>query len=449
MKLYQYQKKGVRQIEHFEGRALLADEMGLGKTVQALEWLRRHPNLHPITIICPTSLKWVWEHHVSLILKMKAFVAKGQTPPAGKTLNKPQILIIDYDILFYWKDYLKKRKNKALLIDEAHYIKNSSANRSRATKVLAKDIPYIIGITGTPLTNKPNELWNIISIIRPDKYKQLWPFRWRYCAPKRKPWGWEFNGASHLDELHTNLKNTMMIRRLKKNVLTELPAKTRIVITVDIKRKEYEEATNNFLSWLTKISPAAAERAKSAERLVQFGYLKRLTAELKLKNTLNWIKNFLEEDGGKLVVFAVHKKIINAIHSKFPKSVVITGETKQKNRKNCITTFQKDPKFRLFIGNIQAAGVGITLTAASSLLFAELDWVPAQHTQAEDRIHRIGQKAGVMIYYIIAKNTIEEDLCKLIQKKQKIISQVLDGKTQKDDLNIYDEIEKKLKRRRK
>jgi len=449
LKLYKYQKKGVRQIDHFKGRALLADEMGLGKTVQALDWLKQHPDVRPVIIVCPASIKWIWEHHVALLLDTGSSVANGRTPPKGTNLHPPQITILNYDILPYWLDYLQTLSAKALLLDEGHYLKSLTTKRSKAAKTLSKKIPYIIGITGTPLTNRPSELWNILTILRPDLYKSLWSYRWRYCDPKKKPWGWEFNGASNLQELHANLKNTMMIRRLKKDVLTDLPEKTHNIIPVEIKRKEYQEATDNFLFWLATKSPAAAKRAKSAQRLVQLGQLKQLAVKYKMKSVTKWIEDFLEESNEKLVLFAIHKTTIQLLHKTFPASVVVDGSTSMHDRKLAVKAFQADPKIKIFIGNIQAAGTGITLTASSSVLFVELPWVPADLTQASDRVHRIGQTKGVMIYYIVAKNTIEEGLCAILQKKQKILSEILDGDVQKDELNIYDELERALKRRLK
>jgi len=259
------------------------------------------------------------------------------------------------------------------------------------------------------------------------------------------PWGWEYKGATNLKELHRKLNSLMMIRRLKKDVLKELPDKVRQIIPLDIQMKEYNEVLNNFIRWLTKKSNVKVEKARRAERLVQMGYLKRLAAELKIEKVITWIDDFLEESSGKLVLFCVHKKIIKQLHEKYKTiSVVVDGSVTGKKRKNAVKIFQTNNKIRLFIGNIKAAGVGITLTAASTLAFIEMDWTPGDHTQAEDRIHRIGQKESAMIYYLIAKNTIEEDLCKLIQKKQSILSATLDGREDKNKLDIFNELQKQL-----
>lgn len=451
-KLYKYQEKGVRKIQHFKGRALLADEMGLGKTLEALTWLEQNPDLRPAIVVCPASLKWVWETEASLHLGMRSEILNGQKPPKKGFIDKHALIIINYEILQYWLRYLRRLNPKVLLLDEVHYIKTKGTRkhpikRTNAVMRLAKRIPHIIGIGGTPFVNgRPYELWPILHLLRPDHFESLFVYKWRYCNPVRKPWGWEYKGANNLRELHRKLNSLMMIRRLKKDVLSELPAKIRQIIPMDIEnRNEYEDALNNFITWITKKSTIKAERAKRAERLVQMGYLKRLAAELKMKFVLQWIDDFLEESNGKLVLGAIHKNIIKQIHSKYRHiSVVVDGSITGKKRKLAIKIFQRNKSIRLFIGSIQAAGVGITLTAASTVAFLEIPWTPAEVIQFEDRIHRIGQKKAAMIYYLIAKGTIEEKLCELLQKKQAILSATLDGKKQINRLEIFDELQREL-----
>lgn len=444
-KLKKYQEKAVRKIQHFHGRVLLADEMGLGKTLEALKWLEQNPKLRPAVVICPASLKWVWETEASLHLGMRSEVLNGQKPPRKGLTGKHPLLIINYEILQHWLEYLKELEPKVLILDEVHYIKNYRAKRTKAVNKLNKGIPNIIGIGGTPLTNRPAELWTILHLIRPDIFSSVWSYRWRYCNPVRKPWGWEYKGANNLRELHRKLNSVMMVRRLKKDVLSELPDKTRQVIPLEIEIDEYDEALNNFIKWLTKKSAAKVERAKRAERLVQMGYLKRLAASLKMDKVLKWVDDFLESSDGKLVLYCVHKDIIKQIHSKYKHtSVVVDGSVTGKKRKIAVKIFQNNKSIRIFIGNIKAAGVGITLTAANTLAFVEMNWTPGDHTQAEDRIHRIGQKGAAMIYYLIARGTIEENLCELIQKKQAILSAILDSKKRINKLDIFDELQKAL-----
>lgn len=443
-----YQEVCIRKIDHFRGRALIADEMGLGKTVEALLWIKKYPEKRPVIIVCPATLKWMWESFVHDILKKRCDVLCGETPPKKGLIGKHSIIIINYDILQYWLPYLKKLKAKILVLDECHYLKTRTSIRTESAGELAKGIRYILALSGTPLTNRPAELWPTLHILRPKQFRSFTLFSHRYCQPKMRPWGWEHKGATNIKELHRRLKSLVMIRRLKKDVLQELPDKSRYVIPLEIKdRKEYNEAVNNFIRWLTKKSISKAKRANKAKRLVQIGYLKRLAAQLKMEGVLSWIDDFLEESNGKLVLFAVHKDIIKILHDKYKrKCVVVDGNVTGLKRKRAVRDFQTNKGIRLFIGNIQAAGVGITLTAASTLAFVEMDFVPGNHTQAEDRIHRIGQKNAADIYYLIAKGTIEENLCELIQKKQKILAATLDGTAKTNQLNIFDALEKSLRK---
>jgi len=444
-KLYKYQRHGVKLISHFEGRALLADEMGLGKTIQSLAWLWQQ-QAFPVVVVCPASLKWNWEHEARQHLGLRAMVLEGTKVPRQR-LIRSRMVILNYDILKPWMDYLKWLEPQLLIFDEAHYVKNRTTQRAKLLKKLAKSIPNVIGMSGTPLTNRPAELWNVVDTIRPDLYPSFVKFAFRYCQPRRTPWGWDYRGAARLEELHGILDDHMMIRRLKKDVLKDLPSKTRSVVLLEMERKsEYDHARNDFIGWLRKnVSKGKADRAARAERLMRLGYLKRLSAELKLSSVLEWITTFLEGSDEKLVVFAVHHKVIDALQERFGRQcVVVTGETSQRDRKRAVEMFQTSPKTRLFLGNIQAAGVGLNLVAASTVAFVELSWSPGEHGQAEDRIHRIGQVSNSMVYYLVARGSIEEDLCKVIQKKQEVLNKVLDGDGTATEMDIFSQVEQAL-----
>lgn len=467
-KLKKHQRKAVKKIDQFKGRALLADEMGLGKTWEALWWCKIHPEKRPIIVVCPANLKWVWEMEAWKLLKIRAVVLSGRKPPKKKKgfkTHHKELYIINYEILNKWVPFLWKLKAMVLIPDEVHYQKSRGAKRTLALNRLSKGplrkkrrskkgrklkkrrrIPHVLAISGTPLTNRPAELYTTLRLVRPKIYNHHDFFMHRYCKPVWREWGWEYKGATNIKELHRKLKKQMMIRNLKKNVLKDLPDKTRTVIPMDIEnRKEYQEAETDFITWLTKKSATKARKASKAKQLVQLGYLKRLAADLKMKQVLQWIENFMEQSSEKLVVFGIHKKIIKQIHKKYPHtSVVIDGSTSSKNRKRAVQSFQHNKKIRLFIGNIQAAGVGITLTASYTLALVELDWVPGNMMQVEDRLHRIGQKNAVMIYYLVAKDTIEEKLCEILQKKQRILSKVLDGSIKKNKLDVFKSLNKAL-----
>jgi len=439
--LYPFQKRGVKKIIRFHGRVLLADEMGLGKTIQTLSYLSRTPSALPAIVICPASAKLVWKSEAKKHTHLTCSILNGKTPQPIK--HAKDLTIINYDILTSWKDILKAMSHPTMILDECHYIKSWRANRTKAVLNLAKNKPHILALSGTPLTNRPKELYNILHLLIPQHFPSFVSYAWRYCNRRMTPWGWDDNGASHLDELHTKLKDTCMIRRRKKQVLKELPDKQRSVVLLPVNLKEYHRAENDFLNWLSEQDMVKAKKAANAQALVQLGYLKRLAAELKMKGVIDWMDDYFEGTDAKLVVFAYHKNIIQTLYQKYKKiAVVLDGNTPPTLRQSNIQKFQQDKHTRLFIGQIIAAGTAITLTAASTAAFIELDWTPGNHIQAEDRLHRIGQKHHTQLYYIVSKGTIEEDLCSIIQKKAKTISSVLDGQKGKDHLDVFDKLMK-------
>ena len=446
IKLYPYQEDGISLIKKFNGRALLSDEMGLGKTFQALSWIHQN-NKWPAVVVCPAHLKWVWYSEALSKLGIRGNVLNGNNPSKIIIPVKNKLTIINYDILGGWKKQIKKIKAKTLVIDECHYIKNLNVLRTKRILNIAKKIPHIIAISGTPLLSRPIELFPVLHLLRKDLFPSFWDFAFRYCKPKATPHGWIYKGSDNLNELHSKLKRNMMIRRLKKDVMKELPDKTRQVIPVDIENmNEYQQAEKDFIKWLKKISISKALKANRTIVISKIGYLKRLSSQLKLKNIHQWIDNFLEESDQKLVIFGIHKKILKDIYNKHKSiSVKIDGDTSQKKRKTAVKQFQTNKKTRLFIGNIIAAGTGITLTSAYNTLFVEMDWNPGNHIQAEDRTHRIGQKNAAFYYYLVAKNTIEEKLCEIIQNKQNIISSTLDGSNKtKLKLDVFNLLQKQI-----
>lgn len=442
-KLRIYQKQGIRRIDHFNGRVLLADEMGLGKTLQALYYLKRNPLVRPAVIVCPASLKWVWETQAHEHCRMRTIICNGRKPPKKRLMERHPILILNYDILHNWRDYLLKLDIQCWIFDECHYLKNPSAQRTKAAKDLTEDTPHILALSGTPLTNRPAELFPTLQMLWPKVFPAFWPYGQRYCDMRITYWGKDFSGAAHLDELHNRLKSLGMIRRLKKDVLKELPQKQRHVIPLEINnRSEYNKATNDFILWLKQKDPAKAKRAERAKTMVQMAYLKRLAAEGKMLNVFAWIDDFLEGSDSKLVVYCHHRSILALIQNRYKnRCVVIQGDTPQKQRKQAVEQFQRHANIRLFIGN-EAAIEGITLTAANTLAFVEQWFSPGKHSQAEDRIHRIGQDATASIYYLVAKGTIEERLCRIIQKKQDVLTRILDGErhVRQMKMNIYDQL---------
>lgn len=457
MKLFPYQREGIDRIKELNGRVLLADSMGLGKSVQSLKFLQETPSALPAVIICPAIVKWHWESEAFKHCGMRAAVLegfKGGTKGTGFPLY-----ITNYDILSDQRrqkrlrkgrlGFLRSLKPKTVIVDECAGIKNRKAKRSKAVRTLCKEAEHVLMLSGTPLVNRPAELYNSLNILWPDAYPSFWSYCRRFCNPKRTAFGWDVSGAANLHILHRELKEHGMIRRKPWQVLEQLPKKREIVLPVDIERpEEYEQAKGDFVSWIRKESPQAAKRAAKAEELNRIGYLKRLVADLKMKEVLTWIDGFLEADEGKLAVFAIHRKVIGAIRERYGKScVVIDGSVPPKKRKEAIAKFQGHSKTRIFVGNIQAAGAGTDglQRACSTGLFAELPWTPGEVSQVIGRLARIGQLNPVTFYFLVGKGTIEEELCKMLTRKEKILGKTLDGEDGKVDLNIYKRLMESLK----
>jgi SWI/SNF-related matrix-associated actin-dependent regulator 1 of chromatin subfamily A len=326
---------------------------------------------------------------------------------------------------------LRKVKPKVLITDECHYYKSNPAQRTKAIKLLAKGIPYMIALSGTPVLNRPIEIYNAWKLIDPSTCPEWNLFTERYCNRRNTGFGWDISGHSHTDELNRILMETIMIRRLKADVLPDLPSKVFSFVPVQLNNEDiYRAAEADFIAFVQETKgKEAARRASNAKAFAEIEGLKQLCMNGKLEQSIAWIKNFLEVTEEKLVVFAVHRFVIDALMNEFKNiAVKIDGSVKISDRQKAVEDFQKNDNIRLFIGNIKAAGVGITLTASSKVAFLELPWTPGELVQAEDRVHRIGQKESVTIYYLLASDTIEEKIAHLLDSKKQVLDSVLDGK---------------------
>ncbi len=430
MKLYPFQKRGVAFIEAKNGRALIGDEMGLGKTMQALAWLQLHPDYRPAIIVVPASLKlnWAREAH-RWMSRPRIQILSGTTPT---TKLKGEIIIINYDILFPWMKALLNYGPLVLVTDECHYFKSNKAKRTKAVMHLGRRIPHVLALSGTPIVNRPIEIYNAVKLIDSTIMPPRFEFAMKYCGAVNNSYGWDFSGATNTEELHDKLSHTIMIRRKKVDVLPDLPNKMRSFIPMELDNaKEYQFAESNFIAFVRgRKGAVAAERASNAQGLAEIEGLKQLAIRGKLKQAIGWIQNFLDVDSrGKLVVFATHKFVITELMAAFPGiTVKVDGSVTGVNRQRAVDEFQTNLSVRLFVGNVKAAGIGITLTAASNVVFLELPWTPGEVTQAEDRVHRIGQSNNVCIHYLLAAGTIEEKVAALIDQKRKVLDAVLDGK---------------------
>lgn len=425
-------------------------------TVQSLMYLQLHPELRPAVIVPPASVKTHWKRQYRQWLKSndRIEVLEGVKP---KLLPTADIYIINYDILAAWLPLLLKANIKAAIADEAHYLKNPKAARTKAFDTLAKQCKAVLLLTGTAVQNRPAELWKLLNLVAPKSWPKWFDFAMRYCDPKKQAVRyrdkqtkrmvnreiWDFSGASNLPELHERIK-PYFIRRMKKDVLT-LGEKTRITVTLDVpdsKLQSYNAAMRDAMAKLIK------DGKEDSAQLVMFEKAKQAAFEAKFEAAVEWVGNLLDS-GRKLVLFATHKDAARRLTAAFADvSVTITGETSQKARNLAVDRFQNDDKCRLLVGNIQAAGVGLTLTAASDVAFVEFDWTPANHQQAEDRVNRIGQTAEtIQAWYLVLPDTIEEAIVQLLYQKSMIVSAVLDGTTDKlQNASIFGEFLNILKK---
>lgn len=458
---FQYQKAGVVRIEDkFNGRALLADEMGLGKSAQALHYARRNwPKLkskRPVVVVCPAGVKVGWSREAKSHVGIRTQIIEGTSVSRRRLAKHAPIIIINYDILQHWLPALKKLRPWLIVVDEGHYIKNPSAKRTRAVQALCKGVKKVLILTGSAITNRPAELHPMLHILKPKLFPSLFHFGMEFCEAKRNRWTgrWEYKGAKRLPKLHRILKREVMVRRLQEDVLDELPKHRKVIVPLAIERpKEYREAENNIIKWLRMHKKGKAARSKKAKTLIKLGVLKRLAAELKLKYVIEWIENFMADSDRKLVVMGIHKVILKALHAHFPNSVLVTGEVTGRHRQQAIDKFRRSKATRLCFGNLIAAGVGVNglQNECSDIAHIEFSWVPTDHTQATARIRRIGQKKKrITSYYLLAENTIEEITCNVLNRKQQIVSRVLDGKRLRDsEFGMINEVTNMLKKKRK
>jgi len=440
-KLFPYQKQGILAIERLNGRALLADSMGLGKTIQALYYIRRNrAATTPTLIISPAIAKWEWQEQARKHAQLNITVGESFTAPKHFDPKRHKRIVINYEIALYWSRFIIRHMHpQCLILDESHYIKSIDAERTEIIRKIGANIPHIIAISGTPLLSRPIELFPTINLLWPKSFPNFLSYATRYCKPKITFGRWDFTGACKLPLLQAKLKRLGMIRRLTKDVQKELPNIHRIIKLVHIDNgTEYSKARDDFKAWISKTKGQKKNREWSAERLVRNGYLRRLAAQGKITAIIEWIESFLEENNGKLVLFAHHHFVIDAILKRFSSCAVsVYGKTDGKAKHRIVKQFQTSKRIRIFIGSL-AAKEAITLTAANTLAFAELWDVPGWHKQAEQRIRRIGQKSKhVLVYYFIAEGTVDIEVAERIERKQNIVTQTLDGKRKDQQLNIH------------
>jgi SWI/SNF-related matrix-associated actin-dependent regulator 1 of chromatin subfamily A len=452
-----FQKAGIQYATR-HNHTLIADQMGLGKTIQAIGVVNADPSIKRVLVICPASLKLNWERELTkwLVVPRTVQVVAGNTAELTG-----DVVIINFDILHKFVgahprvslDPVAAAKFDLVVVDECHYAKSPGARRSKATYAAVGTAPKTLWLTGTPIVNRPKELLPLLEAIGPQVTNRTgngFRFLKRYCNAHHNGYGWDFDGAANLAELQDMLRETCMVRRLKSDVLTELPAKRRQILELSkgdyagILRREnaavaaYENKLVELRAAveLSKASddPADYERAVAAleeTQTVEFAEMSKIrhdTAVAKIPAVVAHLTEILDT-GEKVVVFAHHHDVVDGIMAAFPGAVKLVGGMGPKDKQNSVDRFQTDPNVRLFVGSITAAGVGITLTAATNVVFAELDWVPGNISQAEDRLHRIGQTGNVLVQHLVLEDSIDARLAHVLVEKQKVIDTMLDKTT--------------------
>ncbi len=407
-------------LEH--RRTFLSDEQGLGKTVEALATLEA-ADAFPAVVVCPASMKLTWEREAAKWLPHRSrTVVSGR----GGYPDHADITILNYDIVEAHREALGRRKPMALVADESHYCKNPQAKRTKAVRRLADQVPergLRLALTGTPVMNHADELIAQLRVI--GRLKDF---------GSGASFSRQFEGELSEERLHWHLRRHCFVRRLKSEVLPQLPAKRQVVVPVSLGNEpEYRLAEDDVIEWLRtqpldlKVLDAKIAAALRAERLAQLTTLQRLAARGKLAAAITWIHDFLNS-GEALVVFARHREVQDAVLAKFPQAVHILGEDSMTARDRAIKRFQEPDGPPLIVCATRAAAQGITLTRSSNVCFLELEWTPAIHDQAEDRCHRIGQADSVTAWYLLAADTIDETMARLIKRKREIVDAITDGR---------------------
>ena len=447
---YPYQLQGIARGLQLK-RFINGDDMGLGKTLESIATINK-ADAFPCLVICPNVVKINWQREWHKFTDKKAMVLTDSVRdswPFFWQTGMNQVFIVNYESL---RKYFVRRITKAekwtlkdvefhntiklfksVIIDESHKVKSTATQQTKFCKGIASGKEYIILLTGTPVVNKPKDLVAQLGIM--DRMIDMggWKgFMLRYCSGP--------NQASNLKELNYKLWQHCFFRREKSKVLTQLPDKVRQIVSCEItNRKEYMDAERDLIDYLKRYKEADDEKIQKSlkgEVMVRIGILKDITARGKLKEVIDFVKDF-RENGKKIILFCNLHEIVDRLMIAFPSAVCVTGRQNMQEKQASVDAFQKNPKTDVIICSIKAASAGITLTAASDVAFIELPWTYADCDQAESRAHRIGQKDSVNCYYLLGRRTIDQKLYRIIEEKKHISNAVL-GAEDNIQTNIVD-----------
>jgi SWI/SNF-related matrix-associated actin-dependent regulator of chromatin subfamily A-like protein 1 len=472
-----YQRDAVRWLERQGGCGLLGDDMGLGKSCMTMAYAHRNQRF-PMLVVVPNSLKLNWRNEIVAMtghrysinlvghaLNRRHTERQAQLYPNVTWSKQPtpgcDIYIVNYDIVDRNLKTLADLNCEFMVVDESHKIKNNRAKRTAAVIALktgereiriknkplqveriGRGIASTTFLSGTPLINRPVELFTTVNTLagHVPQFSTFLKFAFRYCNAHKEQFGWNFSGHSNLDELHDLLNRHVMLRRLKGDVLQELPPKIYTTLPLQWDRGEYDKLAQAF--------EGRGDWRKGVETLVQWGgnpptsdlpivemqKLREMAAYSKIASAVEWIQDFCE-GGDKLVVFAHHRNMLERVRQQLEQQEeyrgqvqMIQGGMSTQDRDAAVQRFQNDPNVRVLLVSITAGGFGLTLTAASAVAFLQLPWTMGDVSQAADRVHRLGQTADtVRVFNLVAADSIEEDIAQLIMGKAAVMDSVLDG----------------------
>ena len=426
-----HQKEAIETLAAHD-KYILADDMGLGKTtstvIAALE-----SGAERVLIVCPASLKINWMREI------QNYTDKSISIIEGKKWESADFVIINYDILKNFHDTKDKEESVILqegfdlvVVDEAHYIQNVQAKRTKLINDIINRIGKVWLLTGTPMTSRPINYYNLLNLVESPVAYNWMAYVIRYCEGYQFNVGnrkvWNVNGSSNLLELRDRTK-THVLRRLKEDIL-DLPDKILTPVYLNLKSKEYEELMGEYYNWME-------DENEKKSLTVQFSKLmkvRQVIAENKIKETCEIAENIIEQ-GKKVIIFTNFTDTLNRIASHFGKSAVtLDGKMSKPARQHSVDQFQENDKIKVFVGNLKAAGVGITLTAAEAVIMNDLSFVPSDHSQAEDRAYRYGQKSNVSVFYPIFENSIESIIYNILSQKKNIFETVMGDNEGKGDI---------------
>ena len=431
--LFPHQVEGVAFLLG-RRRAILADDMGLGKTRQAIVAMSEMAPTGPYLVVCPASVKRNWAREIEAVKPdAKVALVGPDDPPASDWSGW---VVVHYDVLKKHLNALVLFDWAGIVFDEAHYLKNHTSQRSKYGRQIvgAATDPVVYALTGTPMTNRPRDLFPLLQLANHAMGRSFLSFAKRYCDAYENGYGWVTDGASNLEDLTLQLRGVML--RRNKNEVLDLPPKLRSYLDVEIPEGTAQKETEQAFALLLqgrmaqhhgRESVSSRPGSNRGRLIAMLSTLRRKLATAKTKATIEFVQNALDQ-GEKVLVFSCFDEPLKKIHAHFGEaSVLLTGATPTDKRQSLVDRFQNEEGVRVFTANIQAGGVGLNLTAARQVVFNDLDWVPANHWQAEDRAYRIGQTGAVHVSYMVAQDTIDAFVQMVLETKTALVDNVIEG----------------------